>query len=150
MKGSNGRANASANAFEPSANQRGMQSSLHAQPFIPDLGASSSSPSPRGDVRGSNPYSLANSAGTSMCSRPVSYFNLTARRFYTDQCSRFSKHLQEAHGPQSSPRKHLNNPWILLNELNNICICSCSIWGCKQQQYKAVIGSSECRTICPR
>ncbi|DBA77365.1 hypothetical protein WJX79_005205 [Trebouxia sp. C0005] len=64
MKGSNGRANASANAFEPSASQRGMQSSLNAQPFIPDMGPSSSSPSPRGNVRGSNPYSLTNSAGT--------------------------------------------------------------------------------------
>ncbi|DBA97440.1 TPA: PAB-dependent poly(A)-specific ribonuclease subunit 3, variant 2 [Trebouxia sp. C0004] len=64
MKGSNGRANACANAVEPSASQRGMQSSLHAQPFIPDLGPSSSSPSPQSNVRGSNLYSLTNSAGT--------------------------------------------------------------------------------------
>ena len=64
MKGSTGRTNSNINSLDSARTQQALQSSLHAQPFVPDSGASSSSQIPgRESGRGLNPFTPAAPAG---------------------------------------------------------------------------------------
>lgn len=74
MKGSTGRTNSNINSLDSARTQQALQSSLHAQPFVPDSGASSSSQIPgRESGRGLNPFTPAAPAVGTAASRNTKF-----------------------------------------------------------------------------